>query len=134
MLIHSSTLIVNLVAELRNDDCLDLYIFALKQNTYFIELILYLCLKNLNNSTKSPIDITFIIVGCFLLLVDVNKKELSDNNLNKIKKLLFFDVNENYFTKSNSGVEIVKKEIMDLKKEIESNVKIVIDTIVKIIK
>ena len=129
-----STLIVNLVAELRNDDCLDLYIFALKQNTYFIELILYLCLKNLNNSTKSPIDITFIIVGWFLLLDDVNKKELSENNLNKIKKLLFFDVNENYFTKSNSGVEIVKKEIVDLNKEIESNVKIVIDTIVKIIK
>lgn len=111
MLIHSSTLIVNLVAELRNDDCLDFYIFALKQNTYFIELILYLCLKNLNNSTKSPIDITFIIVGCFLLLDDVNKKELSENNLNKIKKLLFFDVNENYFTKSNSGVEIVKKKL-----------------------
>ena len=47
----------------RKEDDLDLYIVALKQNAYFIELVLYLCLKYLCNSKSEPLDITYILLG-----------------------------------------------------------------------
>ncbi len=39
-----STLIVNAMVELSKENRTSLYVFALKQNAYFVELLLYLCL------------------------------------------------------------------------------------------
>ena len=44
--------------EIEKDDDLDIYVVALKQNAYFVEMILYLCLKYSCEFKKDPIDIT----------------------------------------------------------------------------
>lgn len=129
-----STLIVNAMVELKDDDSLDLYIFALKQNAYFIEIILYLCLKFLNNSKKEPIDITYIVVGWFIMLCDIDKDKISIEHLNKIKKILFFELNEKYFDKSKNSIELLNKELLDMQHEIEVNIEFVFNILIEITK
>lgn len=69
---HSS-IVVNAMIEIEKDDDLDIYFIALKQNTYFVEMLLYLCLKYLCNYKKDPIDITYIVLGWYVLISDVPK-------------------------------------------------------------
>ena len=42
-----STIFVNAMVELEKDNDLDLYAISIKMNTYFVEVLLYLCLKYL---------------------------------------------------------------------------------------
>lgn len=116
-----STLMVNAIVELEKINCVSIYIFALKQNAYFVEYLLYMCLRYLNNFLFDNIDILYIVVGFFIILSDINKDELTDKNICKLKELLYIDINEAYFNKSNELVGTINNDLVDLQKLIEEN-------------
>lgn len=129
-----STLIVNAMVELEKDESLSIYIFAIKQNAYFLELLIYLCLKYLNNSNEEMIDASYIVLGYVLLLSDVNKQELNKENLDRLNSLLYSDINNKYFEKNKSDIDMLNKEIQELKKDIENNPWVIIDFLSKTMK
>ena len=129
-----STLIVNAMIELKKDESLSIYIFAIKQNAYFLELLIYLCLKYLNKSNEEMIDASYIVLGYVLLLSDVNKQELNKENLDRLNSLLYSDINNKYFEKNKSDIDMLNQEIQELKKDIENNPWVIIDFLSKTMK
>lgn len=128
-----STLIVNAMVELKKEEDLDIYIFALKQNAYFLEIILYLCLKYLTNSNKQPINILYIIAGWIILLTDIDKNTLTMENIDKLKDILYIDINKSYFDKNKDMIELLKNEFEEMKLDLETNPIVVIKFMKEII-
>lgn len=116
-----STLIVNAMVELRKKNCTSLYVFALKQNAYFIELLLYFCLKYLNKSTNKPIDATYIVLGWLVIMHDIDKEDITNESIDMIKKLLYLDINVNYLDKNKDIVESITDELKQLQEFIHLN-------------
>lgn len=116
-----STLMVNAIVELRKEDDLDLYIVALKQNAYFIELVLYLCLKYLCNSKSDPLDITYILLGWFVLISEVPKERLNQEYIDKLNSLFHIDYNKDYIEKNKEKNESLIKEATQLQNDIKEN-------------
>lgn len=128
-----STLIVNAMVELEKEENIDIYIFAIKQNAYFLEIILYLCLKYLTNSNNQPINILYIIAGWIVLVTDIDKKTITVENIDKLKEVLYIDINKSYFDKNNDMIELLKNEFEEMKLDLESNPMMVIKFIKEII-
>lgn len=116
-----STLIVNAMVELSKEKHTSLYVFALKQNAYFVELLLYLCLKYLNKSTNEPIDINYIVLGWFVIMSDINKEDTTNKSIDMIKELLYIDINADYLDKNKDMVELATDELKQLQNLINSN-------------
>ena len=116
-----STLIVNAMVELSKENRTSLYVFALKQNAYFVELLLYLCLKYLDKSTNEPIDINYIVLGWFVIISDINKEDITNESVDMIKELLYVDINVNYLDKNKDIVEFATDELKQLQEFINSN-------------
>lgn len=116
-----STLMVNAIVELGKEDDLDLHIVSLKQNTYFIELLLYLCLKYLCNSQKEPLDITYILLGWFVLISDIPKEKLNQEYIDKLNSLFHIDYNKDYIEKNKEKNESLINEANQLQNEIKEN-------------
>lgn len=128
-----STLIVNAMVELKKNNLEDVYLFAIKQNAYFLELMLYMCIKFLNISNKC-FDMNYIIIGYFILLSDINKENLIPEKIEKIKEYLYFDINEEYFNENQKDVNMIKDQFLELQKYIENNPMIIINILTEIIK
>jgi hypothetical protein len=129
-----STLIVNAMVELCKENCISMYVFALKQNAYFVEILLYFCLKYLNKSTCEPIDITCMLIGWFIILSDINKEDIANENINMIKELLYININTDYLDKNKDIIELVTNEFKELQETIASNPIGVINILKEIIK
>lgn len=129
-----STLIVNAMVELSKENCTSMYVFALKQNAYFVETLLYFCLKYLNNSTCEPIDITYVLIGWFIILSDINKEDIANENIDMIKELLYININTDYLDKNKNLVELATNEFKKLQETIDSNPIGVINVLKEIIK
>ena len=80
------------------------------------------------------IDASYIVLGYILLLSDVSKQELNQENLDRLNSLLYSDINNKYFEKNKSEIEMLNKEIQELKKDIESNPWVIIDFLSKTMK
>lgn len=117
---HSS-LVVNAMVEIEKDDDLDIYLLNLKWNAYFIEFLLYLCLKKLCNYEKDPIDITYIILGWYILLSDVPKEQITSEKVEKLNKILYADYNKEYFDKNKETVDYLTEEARKLQEDIQNN-------------
>ena len=117
---HSS-LVVNAMVEIEKDDDLDIYLLNLKWNAYFIEFLLYLCLKKLCNYEKDPIDITYIILGWYILLSDVPKEQTTSDKVEKLNKLLYADYNKEYFDKNKENADYLTEEAKKLQEDIQNN-------------
>lgn len=129
-----STLIVNAMVELSKENHTSLYIFALKQNAYFLELLLYLCLKYLNNSTNEPIDVNYIIVGWFVIMSDIKKEDTTNESIDRIKELLYIDINKDYLDKNKDLVEIVTGDLKQLQQSINKNPILLLNILKELIK
>lgn len=129
-----STLIVNAMVELSKENHTSLYVLALKQNAYFVELLLYFCLKYLNNSTDEPIDVTYIIIGWFIIMTDINKEDVTNESIDMIKELLYININVDYLDKNKNIVELATDELKQLKELIDSNPIGVINVLKEIVK
>ncbi len=116
-----STILVNAMIEIEKDDDLDIYVIALKQNTYFVEMLLYLCLKYLCNYNKDPIDITYVILGWYVLISDVPKEKVTPEKMEKLNKLLYADFNKEYLEKNKENIDFLTEEAKKLQEDIQKN-------------
>ena len=116
-----STILVNAMIEIEKDDDLDIYVVALKQNTYFVEMLLYLCLKYLCNYKKDPIDITYVVLGWYVLISDVPKEKVTPEKMKKLNKLLYADFNKEYLEKNKENVDFLTEEAKKLQDDIQRN-------------
>lgn len=116
-----STILVNAMIEIEKDDDLDVYVVALKQNTYFVEMLLYLCLKYLCNYKKDPIDITYVVLGWYVLISDVPKEKVTPEKMEKLNNLLYADFNKEYLEKNKENVDFLTEEAKKLQEDIQKN-------------
>lgn len=116
-----STLIVNVMVELSKKDNIDMYIFALKQNVYFVEILLYLCLQYLNGTVDNQINFIYIIIGWFIILTDINKEEIDAEYINKLKELMYIELNADYINGNIDEIEKLKGELLEIKEKIKLN-------------
>lgn len=130
---HSS-IVVNAMIEIEKDDDLDIYVIALKQNTYFVEMLLYLCLKYLCNYKKDPIDITYVVLGWYVLISDVPKEKVTPEKMEKLKKLLYADFNKEYLEKNKENVDFLTEEANKLQEDIQKNPTGFVELLTKLVK
>lgn len=130
---HSS-IVVNAMIEIEKDDDLDIYFIALKQNTYFVEMLLYLCLKYLCNYKKDPIDITYIVLGWYVLISDVPKERVTPEKMEKLNKLLYADFNKEYLEKNKENVDFLTEEANKLQEDIQKNPTGFVELLTKLVK
>lgn len=130
---HSS-MVVNAMIEIEKDDDLDIYFIALKQNTYFVEILLYLCLKYLCNYKKDPIDITYIVLGWYVLISDVPKEKVTPEKMEKLNKLLYADFNKEYLEKNKENVDFLTEEANKLQEDIQKNPTGFVELLTKLVK
>ena len=116
-----STIVVNAMIEIEKDDDLDIYVIALKQNAYFVEMLLYLCLKYLCNYDKDPIDITYVVLGWYVLISDVPKEKVTPEKMEKLNKLLYADFNKEYLEKNKEHIDFLTEEAKKLQEDIQKN-------------
>lgn len=116
-----STIVVNAMIEIEKDNDLDLYVLNLKWNTYFVEFLLYLCLKKLCDYQKDPIDTTYILLGWYILLSDVPKEQITPEKIAKLNKLLYADYNKEYLKKNKENVDYLTEEAKKLREDIQKN-------------
>lgn len=128
-----STLIVNAMVELKNDN-IDIYIFALKQNAYFVEILLYLCLDYLVGATNNQINLIYILIGWCIILTDIDKEKIDDEHIKKLKGLMYLEINEDYFNEISGEAKKIKQEALKIQKEIELNPIIILEILSEIIK
>lgn len=129
-----STILVNAMIEIEKENDLDLYIVNLKWNTYFIEFLLYLCLKYLCDYKKDPIDITYIVIGWFVILSDIPKEQTTPEKIDKLNKLLYADYNKEYIDNNKYKVDYLMNEAKKLQEDIQQNPLNFIELLEKIIK
>lgn len=130
---HSS-IVVNAMIEIEKDGDLDIYFIALKQNTYFVEISLYLCLKYLCNYKKDPIDITYIVLGWYVLISDVPKEKVTPEKMEKLNKLLYADFNKEYLEKNKENVDFLTEEANKLQEDIQKNPTGFVELLTKLVK
>lgn len=130
---HSS-IVINAMFEIEKDDDLDIYFIALKQNTYFVEILLYLCLKYLCNYKKDPIDITYIVLGWYVLISDVPKEKVTPEKMEKLNKLLYADFNKEYLEKNKENVDFLTEEANKLQEDIQKNPTGFVELLTKLVK
>ena len=129
-----STILVNAMIEIEKDDDLDIYVVALKQNTYFVELLLYLCLKYLCNYKKDPIDITYLLLGWYVLISDVPKEKVTPEKMEKLNKLLYAAFNKEYLEKNKENVDFLTGEANKLQEDIQKNPTGFVELLTKLVK
>ncbi|MCI5701182.1 MAG: hypothetical protein MR266_00180 [Erysipelotrichaceae bacterium] len=130
---HSS-IVVNAMIEIEKDDDLDIYVIALKQNTYFVEMLLYLCLKYLCNYKKDLIDITYVVLGWYVLISDVPKEKVTPEKMEKLNKLLYADFNKEYLEKNKENVDFLTEEANKLQEDIQKNPTGFVELLTKLVK
>ncbi len=129
-----STILVNAMVELEKDNDLDLYAISIKMNAYFVEALLYLCLKYLNKYKKDPIDITYVMVGWFVLISDIPKEQATPEKIEKLNRLLYSDYNKEYIKKNKKNANYLTDEAKKLQEDIQNNPTGFIELLEKIVK
>ena len=129
-----STLIVNAMIEIEKDDDLDIYVVFLKQYAYFVEYLLYLCLKKLCNCKSDSVDIMYAIVGCYILISDIPKEKMTQEKADKLKVLLHEEFNKEYFEKNKWDVDFLIDESKKLQKDLYNNPLGFVEILEKIVK
>ncbi len=129
-----STIIVNVMIEIEKDNDLDIYVVFLKQYTYFVEVLLYLCLKKLCNYKNDPIDVTYAIVGCYILISDIPKEKVTQEKVEKLKSLLYEDLNKDYFEKNKWNVDFLIDESKRLQEDLKNDPLGFIEILEKVVK
>ena len=122
-----STLIVNEMVEgkLNNDE--DLFLIIAKQNMYFLEILLNCCLKYIKKDNGNSIRYDYIFVGWYIIISDIDRKKYTVEYLSKYSGLMYEEMNEEYLSKSNNDMELLKKEMKELDKLIKENPIAIVD-------
>ena len=116
-----STLVVNAMIEIENDDMLDLYVLNLKWNTYFIEFLLYLCLKELCDYKKEPINFDYIVIGFYNIASDISKEQILPEKTEILNNLLHYDYNKEYLNKKDDDISFLINQSKEIQDFIQNN-------------
>ena len=84
-------------------------------------MLLYLCLKYLCNYDKDPIDITYVVLGWYVLISDVPKEKVTPEKMEKLNKLLYADFNKEYLEKNKENIDFLTEEAKKLQEDIQKN-------------
>ena len=86
---------------------------------YFLELLLYYCIKHLNNDEEEHIDLMCLMLGSSLLFVNLDKNKMTEEYLEKYYKYLYLDINKKYTNKYTDIINNIKEKLTDLQIENE---------------
>lgn len=116
-----STLIVNEMVEgtLNNDE--DLFLIIVKQNMYFLEILLNCCLKYITKDSSNTIKYEYVFVGWYIIISDIDRKKYTKEYLSKYGGLLYEEINEDYLNKSNNNMKLLQEEMKKLERFIKEN-------------
>lgn len=111
---HAS-IVVSTFNEIKDSNEKEIVRLILSYNFYFIKLILFECLKFLNNDNKEYIDEKTIWLSLFLSIIKlVNLIQTNNIKFDKIKQFFYYDtINSEFYTYYKDGLEKIKKEISE---------------------
>lgn len=125
-----STLLVNAVSEMGNN--IDLYILSLKQTAYFVEILLYLCLKYLCKDKNDTFNNEYIFLGWIIIVIDAAKNQ-NIRDIDKLKKALYAEHNKDLVEANKKSVEYLIKDVEKMKQVISDNFAIIIDSFIRLL-
>ena len=129
-----STLAVNAMVEIGINNDEDLFISIDKINAYFLEILIYACLKYLSKNEEISIDTTYILFGIFLMLSKTDRDKYSEEFIERYKDLLHYDMNGEYFGKNTQDVIEIQKMTKEVNKTIEDNSIVIINLLIELLK
>ena len=129
-----STLVVNAMVEIGINNDEDLFISIDKINAYFLEILIYACLKYLSKNEEISIDTTYILFGIFLMLSKTDRDKYSEEFIERYKDLLHYDMNCEYFGKNTQDVIEIQKMKKEVNKTIEDNFIAIINLLIELLK
>lgn len=130
---HSSIAVSMMIeVEKNNDEDLFIAFFYLIKN--FLELLLYCCLKYLNEDYKEHIDLLCLFVSWNLPFNMIEKNKLNTEYLEKYKKYLYLDINAKVNDKYKNVIEQMKIDDAVIKEKLNNNPNVIEDYILNLIK
>ena len=75
----------------------------------------------MNKSTNESIDINYIVLGWFIIMLDINKEDITNESIEMIKKILYIDINVDYLDKNKNIAELAIDELKELQDYTKSN-------------
>ncbi len=129
-----STLVVNAMVEVGINNDEDLFISINKINAYFLEILIYACLKYLSKNEEISIDTTYILFGIFLMLSKIDRDKYSEEYMKRYNDLLHYDINGEYFVKNTQDVIEIQKMTKEVNKTIEDNPVAIINLLIELLK
>lgn len=129
-----STLVVNAMVEVGINNDEDLFISINKVNAYFLEILVYACLKYLSKNEEISIDNTYILFGMFLMLSKIDKDKYSEEYIKRYNDLLHPDINGEYFGKNTQDIIVIQKMTKEINQTIEDNPVAIINLLTELLK
>ena len=130
-----STLIVSIMIEIKSPKEKEIFKMLIKQNYYFLKILLFNCLKYFTSDKKHYLELQNIGFTYMFMMVEVNSKIKESNiDFSKYNDLLYYDRNAEYFEKNKKESIKIKEELMELGKDIKSNEEIFIEELTMFIK
>ena len=117
---HSS-IAVSLMIEIKKNKDEDLFIAFFYQIIYFLELLLYCCLKFLIKDKKEHIDLFCFFMVWALLFNKIDKSKLNKEYISKYKKFIYLDINKHFNDKYSGVIKQINLNLVDLKNEMIEN-------------
>lgn len=116
-----STLIVNGMVEVILNEDEELFLVIVKQNMYFLEILLNCCLIYITKNTDNQFKYEYWFIGWMILILSINRKKYTQEYLSKYNGLLYEDVNMDFIFQSNKDLKLLQKEIENLNEVIKEN-------------
>lgn len=116
---HSS-IAVSLMIEVNRNDDTDLFIVFFNSISYFLEILLYCCLKYLCGDTEKHVDLICLFLGWMLIFSKINKRNLNSEHLKKYKEYLYSNINYGFNDRNSEflvQIERGSKELTSLLNE-----------------
>lgn len=92
---HSS-IAVSLMIEVNENDDIDLFIIFFYSISYFLEILLYCCLKYLCGDTEKHVDLICLFLGWMSVFSKINERKVNFEHLKKYKEYLYSNINYDF--------------------------------------
>lgn len=116
-----STLIVNGMVEVILNEDEELFLVIVKQNMYFLEILLNCCLKYITKNAGNQFKYEYWFIGWMILIFGMDRTKYTQEYLSKYNGLLYEDVNTDFIFQSNKDLKLLQKEIENLDEVIKEN-------------
>lgn len=130
---HSS-IAVSLMIEIKKNKDEDLFIAFFYQIIYFLELLLYCCLKFLVKDNKEHIDLLCLFIAWGLPFYKIDKNKLNKEYISKYKRFIYLDINKHFNDKYSGIIRQINVDLTDLKNEMIENQDLINNYFINMIK